>query len=139
MVRFLTFGVATLGTAAVLCAQTPAAPGPPEPPTMQRQAEPAIQVSPMMSATQTWRGCLKPGPIAGTWILDNAHMTLASGTQSAPDQGAVGTGGAPRATTSAKRAFDLNTKPTDDLTPHARHQIEVVGTRSPATSNSPPT
>jgi hypothetical protein len=44
----------------------------------------------------------------------------------------VGTAGA----SASKETFNLTVKPSDNLTPHANHKIEVTGTTSPAIATS---
>ena len=160
MVRSLTFAFVTFGTAAVLSAQAPApstARPPADQPAAQQPAEkpytpaPAQTPSPaaepatqqpatttstsQMSSTTTagqvtYSGCLKPGPTAGSWVLESAQLAPAAGASSSA-QAPVGTSGA-----NSRQTLLLVTKPTDDLTAHANHQIQVVGSVAPSISTS---
>lgn len=98
-------------------AQQPAA----QQPTTPRPTSPPSETSAANKVTYT--GCVKPGTTAGTWILENAEVASKAGA-SAP--GAVGTSGA------AKVALSLEPAATVNLTPHANHKVELVGTLSPA-------
>jgi hypothetical protein len=109
--------------AVVITAQAPA-----EKPTQQQPAEqqqPARPAEPSATAASktTYTGCLKPGTAAGTWILESAEVAAKPGA-SAPST--VGTSGA------AKMTFNLNPAATVNLTPHANHKVEVVGSLSAA-------
>jgi hypothetical protein len=134
MVRTLTIASVTLFAVAGLSAQAPSTDRPAaNQPAVQQPAQPApapaTPQTPAASPSQasdpnkvTMTGCLKPGATAGTWTLETAAIPSASSSPSSP----VGTSGA------AKRTFNLTTKPSDDLKPHANHKIEVVGTVSAA-------
>lgn len=116
--------------ATVVTAQAPAGDRPTNPPPAAQQPErpatPPAAAQPAKPDTSaaskvTYVGCLKPGTGAGTWVLENAEV--------APKPGAaatVGTSG------TSKMAFNLNPAATVNLTPHANHKVEIVGTVSPA-------
>ena len=116
--------------AAVVTAQAPAGDRPTNPPPAAQQPAPTTPpaaaqqpAKPDASAANkvTYVGCVKPGTGAGTWILENAEV--------APKPGAaatVGTSG------TSKMTFNLNPAATVNLTPHANHKVEIVGTLSPA-------
>ena len=117
-------------TAALVTAQTPAPDRPAaEQPAAQQPTTPKPATPPASSASATnkatYTGCLKPGTSAGTWILENAEVALKPGA-SAPST--VGTSGMSKATFNLEPASSVN------LTPHANHKVEVVGTLSPAKS-----
>jgi hypothetical protein len=143
MVRSLTFVLAMVGAAAVLTAQTPSQnqqyPSAPAQPAGQQPAgQTTSSTSKTADANVTWRGCLKPGTTAGTWVLESAEMmpsaassvssTSSTSANSSTAGNAVGTSGA------TKRAFNLTPKAGDNLTPHTNHKIEVLGTVTPASS-----
>ena len=115
--------------AAVVTAQAPAQDRPANPPAEQPAAQqpttPKPAAPPAASAsakpTVTYSGCLKPGTAAGTWVLENAEAALKPGA--AP--GTVGTSG------TSKTTLNLEPAATVNLTPHANHKIEVVGTLTP--------
>jgi hypothetical protein len=79
----------------------------------------------------TYTGCLKPGTVAGSWVLENAEVAARPG---ATTPGAVGTSGV------SKMTFDLNPVASVNMKPHANHKVEVVGTLSPskAPTEAPP-
>ena len=114
-------------TAAVISAQAPAAPAnpPADQPAAQQPTTPKPS-TPSASATAankvTYTGCVKPGTTSGSWILENAEVASKAG--SAP--GTVGTSG------TSKTTFNLEPAATVNLTPHANHKVELVGTLSPA-------
>jgi hypothetical protein len=126
MVRSLTLAFATAFAVAAVSAQAPAQNAPATDPPAAQQAtpspqQPAAQPSQAKDASKvTMTGCLKPGATAGTWTLETAPIASAAGTTASSP---VGTSGA-----NAKRTYNLSVKPSDDLKPHANHQIEVVGT-----------
>jgi hypothetical protein len=145
MVRSLTFVLAMVGAAAVLTAQTPSQnqqyPSAPAQPAGQQPAgQTTSSTRNTADANVTWRGCLKPGTTAGTWILESAEMmpsaassvssTSSTSANSSTAGNAVGTSGA----SVSKRAFNLTPKAGDNLTPHTNHKIEVLGTVTPASS-----
>jgi hypothetical protein len=135
--------LSVLCTLSIVVAQTPAqppqAPGQPS----QQQPPPAVptaQTTP--SAKVTYTGCLKPGTTADSWTLESAELASATGAiaqSPTPDDVAagiaqpIGTSGA-----GAKTTFGLNVKPAQNLTPHANHKIQVVGTLSPAAGATAP-
>jgi hypothetical protein len=145
MTRLLTLVLAILCAAGIVMAQAPAGDQRPgdqpaaqaPPPSSPQPASPAQQApSPSSSKTAstadkvTYTGCLKPGTTAGTWVLENAQAASASGAAASSTDRAVGTAGA------SKETFNLTVKPSDNLTPHANHKIEVTGTTSPAIATS---
>jgi hypothetical protein len=73
----------------------------------------------------TLTGCLKPGATAGTWTFETTAAPAAGGAAASSP---VGTSGA----AAAKRTYNLTTKPSDNLTPHANHKIEVIGSVAPS-------
>jgi len=114
-------------TAAVISAQAPAAPAgnPPAEPAAQQPTTPKPSTPPASAAAAnkvTYTGCVKPGTASGSWILENAEAASKAG--SAP--GTVGTSG------TSKITFNLEPAATVNLTPHANHKVELVGTLSPA-------
>jgi hypothetical protein len=122
-------------TAAMVTAQAPAGEKPADntptaqqpagqQPTTPRPTTPTpADTSAKAGAKVTYTGCVKPGTTAGSWILENAEVQRAGGA-SAPS--AVGTSGA------SKMTLNLEPAATVNLTPHANHKVEVVGTASPA-------
>ena len=98
-------------------AQQPTTPRPTTPPAQPADASKAA------AAKVTYTGCVKPGTMAGSWTLENAEVQR-PGAASAPS--AVGTSGASKLTLNLEPAATVN------LTPHANHKVEVVGTASPA-------
>ena len=114
-------------TAAVISGQAPAAPAnpPADQPAAQQPTTPRPSTPPASAAAAgkvTYTGCVKPGTAAGSWILENAEVASKAG--SAP--GTVGTSG------TSKTTFNLDPAATVNLTPHANHKVELVGTLSPA-------
>ncbi len=101
-------------------AQQPTTPRPTTPPSTAQQP---ADMSSKAGAKVTYTGCVKPGTTAGTWTLENAEVQRAGGA-SAPS--AVGTSGASKMTLNLEPAASVN------LTPHANHKVEIVGTASPA-------
>jgi hypothetical protein len=75
----------------------------------------------------TYTGCLKPGTTPGSWTLENAGIA-AAGTASTTADRPVATSGV----AASKETLGLTAKPTDNLTPHANHKIEVTGTLNPS-------
>jgi hypothetical protein len=151
MTRLLTLALATMSATAIVMAQAPAPrpgdqpstqqPATPSPSPGRPTASPAEQTpspSPSSSSSAasadkvTYTGCLKPGTTAGTWVLENAQVASAAGSAAASSDKAVGTAGA----SSSKESFNLTVKPSDNLTPHANHKIEITGTTSPAIATS---
>ena len=117
-------------TAAITMAQTPAPDRPAaEQPAAQQPTTPKPATPPASSASAankaTYTGCVKPGTSAGTWILENVEAAQKAGASAA---GTVGTSGM------SKMTFNLEPASTVNLTPHANHKVEVVGTLSPAKS-----
>jgi hypothetical protein len=132
MVRSLSLLPVLLCAAAIATAQTPApertagtageAPAVQQPATQQPPAQqPAAPIPEKSVAVSkvTYTGCVKPGTAPETWILENAEVAR-------PGQTPTATSGA------TKTTFNLTTKVGTDLTPHANHKIEVVGTVAPA-------
>jgi hypothetical protein len=124
-------------TAVVATAQAPAgdkpAPAAQQPAAQQPPAQQPTTPRPSTSAREsaagkvTYTGCIKPGATAGTWILENAEVAAKPGA--AP--GAVGTSGASKTTLSLEPAASVN------LTPHANHKVEVVGSLAKPSASSP--
>jgi hypothetical protein len=113
-------------TAALVTAQAPPA-NPPaaEKPAAQQPTTPQPSTPPASATAAnkvTYTGCVKPGTAAGTWILENAEVAAKPGA--APST--VGTSG------TSKVVFNLEPAATVNLTPHANHKVELVGTLSPA-------
>ena len=113
---------------AVITAQAPAdrpANPPAEQPAAQQPTTPKPAAPPASASAAnkvTYTGCVKPGTSAGTWILENAEVAAKPG--SAPST--VGTSG------TSKVSFNLEPAASVNLTPHANHKVELVGTLSPA-------
>lgn len=118
-------------TAAIVTAQVPADPPAAPQPAAQQPTTPKPATPPASSASATnkatYTGCVKPGTSAGTWILENAEAAQKAGA-SAP--GTVGTSGM------SKTTFNLEPASSVNLTPHANHKVEIVGTLSPAKSGA---
>jgi hypothetical protein len=140
MTRLLTLLLAIVCSTALVAAQgayppaqQPATPQPSAGQPAQQPSSPATSSAPAASTADkvTYTGCLKPGTKAGTWVLENAQVAPAAGA-AATAASAVGTSGA----STSKQTFNLTVKPTDNLTPHANHKIEITGVASPASSMS---
>lgn len=110
-------------TAALVTAQAPAA-NPPaaDKPAAQQPTTPQPPSSATAANKVTYTGCVKPGTAAGTWILENAEVAAKPGAAGST----VGTSG------TSKVVFALEPAATINLTPHANHKVELVGTLSPA-------
>jgi hypothetical protein len=78
----------------------------------------------------TYSGCVKPGTLPNTFVLDSAEVAPAAGatTTTTTPSGAVGTSGM------SKTTLNLTTKSGVDLKAHTNHKIEVVGTLAPPKS-----
>ncbi len=110
-------------TAVMVTAQAPAGDKPAgNPTTPAPSAQAPARPSESAANKTTYTGCLKPGTAPGTWILESAEIAAKPGA--APS--AVGTSGASKATLNLEPASSVN------LTPHANHKVEVVGSASPA-------
>lgn len=145
MNRLLTLALASLCATAIVSAQAPyPAPQQPSPqrpagaqpsPPAQQPSSPSTPSSSAASSADkvTYSGCLKPGTTAGTWVLESAQLSPAAGSAASASSpsanAAVGTSG-------AKQTLNLTIKPSDNLTPHANHKIEVTGVASPAIAAS---
>jgi len=117
-------------TAAIVTAQAPADP-PAAPPAAQQPTTAKPSTPPGASASAankvTYTGCVKPGTSPGSWVLENAEAAQKAGA-SAPST--VGTSG------TSKVTLNLEPVSTVNITPHANHKVEVVGTVSPAKSGA---
>jgi hypothetical protein len=124
---------AAVVTAQAPAGEKPAAPAAEQPaaqqPTPRPTTPPTAETAAKAAGKVTYTGCVKPGTTAGTWILENAEVQRAGGA-SAPS--AVGTSGA------SKMTLNLDPAATVNLTPHANHKVEVVGTASPAKAGDAP-
>ena len=159
MPRLMTLVLTVLCAGAIVAAQAPAgnqpssqtpaaqqpaypSPGQPSTPSTQRPSteSPSTQTpssaSPSTStaSTVTYTGCLKPGPTAGSWVLDSAELSPAMGASASTKTSSTDRAVATSGTMSTKESFMLVAKPSDNLKPHANHKIEVTGTTSPATA-----
>jgi hypothetical protein len=123
MVRMLTVSVIGLSTAAFLSAQAPDRPqGDPTAPPSATAPAPQQPTSQAPAAPKTgagagsvmMTGCVKAGSSAGSYILANVRGTSGSSSKS----------------------YNLTLKPSDDLSKHVNHKIEVTGTVSPASSGA---
>jgi hypothetical protein len=82
----------------------------------------------------TYVGCVKAGTTPGTFILESAELSPAAGAgaagaaagAAASPSAAVGTSG------NTKMTFNLTPKAGTDLSAHANHKMEFVGTLAPA-------
>jgi hypothetical protein len=112
--------------AAVVTAQAPAdrPANPPagQEPAAKQPAAPRPAESSTSAGKVTYTGCVKPGTMADTWILENAEAAAKPGASPST----VGTSG------TAKMTLNLDPAATVNLKPHANHKVEVVGTLSPA-------
>jgi hypothetical protein len=74
-------------------------------------------------------GCVKAGSAAGSYILANAApaATPAAGGAASSDV---------RGTSGSTKSYNLTLKPSDDLSKHVNHKIEVTGTVSPASASA---
>ena len=109
---------------AIVGAQAPAGQPPTQPPTQSSQEKPA-QATEMGKVTVT--GCVKAGPTAGSWVLDNVQASVAPGAKPGPTTD--GTASTTAGTAGTKQTYNLISKPGGaDLKPHANHKIEVTGT-----------
>lgn len=117
-------------TAAIVTAQAPADPPAAPQPAAQQPTTPKPSTPPAASASATnkvtYTGCVKPGTSPGSWILENAEAAQKAGA--APST--VGTSGM------SKTTFNLEPASSVNLTPHANHKVEVVGSLSPAKSGA---
>ena len=133
MVRSLTLIPALLCAVALVSAQAPTdRPSPPAaPPAAQQPSNPAAQpATPATPAAAkvTYSGCVKPGTLPDTFVLESAELAPAAGA--ATQGSAVGTSG-------MKTTLNLTTKAGTDLKPHANHKIEVIGTLAPPKAPAP--
>ena len=148
MVRSLTLVPVMMCAAAIVAAQAPAQPYPPagqkpatqqpttqqpttqEPTTQQPTTQQPTAQQSMAANKVTYSGCVKPGTTPGSWILESADLTPATGasgqasasTSAKPGQSTVGTSGA------MKTTLNLTMKSGTDLKPHTNHKVEVTGT-----------
>ena len=131
MVRVFTgtFAAAMLGAVTFVGAQQPAAPqAPPKP--AEQSAKP-----PSDAKTMTITGCVRPGAAADSFVLAESSAAAAPAPGDKAEPGAK-----PAGTTGATKSYALVAKPSDDLSKHVNHRIEVTGTVSaapPASSASP--
>jgi hypothetical protein len=118
-----TFAAALLAAVALVGAQQP--PAAPQ--------KPAEQKSPSDAKTRTITGCIEKGAGADSFILAEAS------TGPAPAPGAK-PGEKPAGTTGATKSYALMAKPSEDLSKHVGHRVEITGTVStapPAASPAP--
>src|SRR4051812_8584140 len=140
MVRSLTFAFTVLSAAAIVSAQAPGgrpagepatAPATQQPSTPAgQQTTPSADRQTTSAAKVTYVGCVKPGTTPGTFILDSAEVspTATAASPAGQPASAVGTSG------NMKTTLNLTTKAGTDLTGHANHKMEFVGSLAPATS-----
>jgi hypothetical protein len=108
-------------------AQQPAAPqAPPKPADQVDQARPQSDAK-----TQTITGCVQRGSGADSFVLaeSGAAAAPAPGDKAAP-------GAKPAGTTGATKSYALMAKPSEDLSKHVNHRIEVTGIVSAAPSSA---
>jgi hypothetical protein len=116
--------VAMVGAQQVGAQQPPAAPP-------QKPAQPSESRPPSDTAkAQTITGCVEKGTGADSFILAEA------GTGAAPAPGAK-PGEKPAGTSGATKSYALMAKPTEDLSKHVGHKVEITGTVIPASSPAP--
>jgi len=126
MVRLVTGTVAAaiLGVA-VVAAQEPVPQKPAQPPAVQRPAQPP-QPSEVKGDNVTVSGCLRSGTTPGSWILAEASLAPPAGGDPRP-----------AGTTGATKSYALMAKPSEDLSKHSGHKIEVTGSVSPSIAKEP--
>ena len=144
MIRSFAFVPVIFCAAAVVSAQAPVdRPAPPAAPPAAQQpytpaqppSTPATPQTPAASASTmkvTYSGCVKPGTLPNTFVLDSAELAPAAGATTTTPSGAVGTSGM------MKTTLNLTTKTGVDLKAHTNHKIEVVGTLAPPKSPATP-
>ena len=127
MVRVFTgtLAAAVLGAVTMVGAQQPPA-APPQKPAQPTESRPPSDVA----KTQTITGCVEKGTGADSFILAEA------GTGAAPAPGAK-PGEKPAGTTGATKSYALMAKPSEDLSKHVGHKVEITGTVSAASSPAP--
>jgi hypothetical protein len=130
-----TFAAALLAAVALVGAQQPTpagqqpAVGGQQPPAAPQK--PAEQKSPSEAKTQTITGCIEKGAGADSFILAEASTGPAPGAKP---------GEKPAGTTGATKSYALMAKPSEDLSKHVGHRVEITGTVSaapPAASPAP--
>jgi hypothetical protein len=126
MVRVFTgtLVAAVLAVAMVGAQQPPAAP--PQKPAQPNESRPQSDTA----KTQTITGCVEKGTGADSFILAEA------GTGAAPAPGAK-PGEKPAGTSGATKSYALMAKPTEDLSKHVGHKVEITGTVSAASAPAP--
>jgi len=124
MTRIVTFAGATLAAVTIAAAQTTTQPPSTQPPSSDRSTarQPAAQSSQLERKIMV-NGCLKGGASSGSFILADAGTALTTGTGRDGQLGVAGTSG-------MMKAYKLVVKPSDDLSKHVNHRIEVTGTVS---------
>ncbi|HEY7448772.1 MAG TPA: hypothetical protein VH702_11525 [Vicinamibacterales bacterium] len=129
MVRVFTgtLAAAVLGAVTMVGAQAPAAPpqAPPKPADQVDRAQPQTSAK-----TQTITGCVEKGSGADSFVLAESSAAAAPAPGAKP-------GEKPAGTTGATKSYALMAKPTEDLSKHVNHKIEVTGTVSAAPSAAP--
>ena len=129
MVRVFTgtLAAAVFRAVALVGAQQPPAQPPAAPQKPAEQSAPRPQSD---AKTQTITGCVEKGTGTDSFVLAE------SGTAAAPAPGAK-PGEKPAGTTGASKSYALMAKPTEDLSKHVNHKIEVTGTVSASPSSAP--
>ena len=121
-----TLAAAVLGAVALVGAQQPsAAPQAPDKPAGQAER------SQSDAKTQTITGCIQKGAGPDSFILAEAGTGAA-----APAPGAK-PGEKPAGTSGATKSYALMAKPSEDLSKHVGHKVEITGTVSAASSPAP--
>jgi hypothetical protein len=125
MVRVFTgtLVAAMFGAVALVGAQQP--PAAPQKPAEQSAARPQSDIK-----TQTITGCVEKGLGADSFVLAESSAAAAPAPGAKP-------GEKPAGTTGATKSYALMAKPSDDLSKHVNHKIEVTGTVSAAPSAAP--
>jgi hypothetical protein len=129
MVRVFTgtLAAAVFGAVALVGAQQPPAqpPAAPQKPAEQSAAKPQSDAK-----TLTITGCVEKGTGTDSFVLQEASAAAAPAPGAKP-------GEKPAGTTGATKSYALMAKPSEDLSKHVNHKIEVTGIVSAAPSSAP--
>lgn len=118
-----TLVAAMLGAVALVGAQQPSAPQKPGDVPGEVRSEAKSQID---AKTQTITGCIQKGAGPDSFILAEAGTGAA-----APAPGAK-PGEKPAGTSGATKSYALMAKPSEDLSKHVGHRVEITGTVAPA-------